>query len=514
MSIKIAVMADIHLSNVPGTAQEAALVFALKRLQSEKPDVVLFIGDLTAAGDLESAERVRAMLDESGLCFRMIPGNSDERTSDLRAAVANLLTVDAPFCQDEYAVCLLDVQEGKITPRGIDRLTSLMESIDVRRIILGCHYPISVCLENPYVNSLIKAGNISLFINGHVHYDEAQKIGQTSVYSVRGLDPDKAMGGLPAVAIFELNNQEWQTHSILFEAGGVSGWSVAERRDFCDHLGVSCMSMSLEALHSAALHGVRCVELRALNALSVPRAELLQAVRCWRDSGGTYLSIHMPDLVYDRERASITGIRVFQGAVSLALDLNVEHMLLHVPRVSVGQMQPGSEVWSDFSDTFLNLIQEPIEKGVMIGVENLHMNPGEVDDDARGFGYLPEECLAWMQHLRKTSGYDRIGIHLDIGHARNNPPFSSKLSIGQWYALVGKEIVGYHVHQVVMRDGVMKNHYPIKDVHGPLISLSSFFWSWNTGCLRHAPMFLEIRSKGLADIFDSLKCIRQYVNGV
>ena len=102
---------------------------------------------------------------------------------------------------------------------------------------------------------------------------------------------------------------------------------------------------------------------------------------------------------------------------------------------------------------------------------------------------------------------------LDIGHARNNAPFSSKYTLGKWYALVGKETVGYHLHQVVLSDGIMKNHYPIMDVYGPLISLSSFFWGWQTGSLCHAPMYLEIRSDNIEDTFDSLQYIRQYVMG-
>lgn len=511
MSIKIAVIADSHLSNVPGTAQKAALDYALNRLQSEKPDVVLMLGDVTATGTLESAECVRTMLDESGLCFRMIPGNSDERTPDCRAAVANILTVDSPFYSDEYVVCLLDIHDGKVSPRGIDRLKTLMATAETRPVVLGSHYPLSVCMKDPYVQSLIQSEQISLFIGAHVHRDQQRKTGKMSVYTVRGLDPDKAIGAPPAVALFEFKDQEWNTHSIPFEEGTVTNWSSSMRQEFIDHLGFSCMSKSLEGLHYASLHGVRCVELRAPNALSVPREELLNAVRLWRNSGGTHLSIHMPDLTYDSCSSAISGILTFQNAVSLALAMGVDHMLLHVPRVSVGHMQPNSEIWTSLAGTFLDLIKAPMAKEMIIGVENLHMNPGETADHSRGFGYLPGECLEWVKSLRNTSGYDHIGIHLDIGHARNNPPFSKKYSVGQWYARVGKEIVGYHLHQVALIQGMMKNHYPITDVYGPLISLSSFFWGWKTGGLCHAPMYLEIRSANLEDTIDSLQYIQKHI---
>ena len=513
MSAKIAVISDIHLSNEPGTAQEAALAYALNRLQSEKPDVVLLIGDVTAAGTLESADRVRTTLDESGLCFRMIPGNSDERTPDLRSAVTDRLTVDAPFYSDEYAACLLDIHDGKVGPRGIDNLKTLMETAGARRIILGSHYPIAACMEDPYVHSLIKEEKISLFIGAHVHRDQERRMGKMSVHTVRGLDPDKAIGAPPAVALFELRDREWRTFQIPFEEGIVTNWSTLMRQEFIDHLGFSCMAKSLEGLHCASLHNVRCVELRAQNSLVVPREDLLNAVRHWRDSGGKYLSMHMPDLMYDSESSAITGICAFREAVSLALALGVEHMLLHVPHVSVGQMRPDSEIRVNLAGTFLELVKEPIAKGTVVGVENLHMNLDEPADNSRGFGYLPEECLEWVKSLRKTSGYDRIGIHLDIGHARNNLPLSKKCSLGQWYARVGREAVGYHLHQVVLIKGEMKNHYPIMDVYGPLISLSSFFWGWKTGGLCHAPMLLEIRSDNLEDTVDSLQYMRQHIRG-
>ncbi len=510
MPLKIAVIADTHLSNVPNTAQKAAFDFALKRLQSDKPDIVLFLGDVTAAGTLEPADYVRTRLDESGLCFRMIPGNSDERTPALCAAVAERLTVASLFYSDEHVVCLLDFQGDELSPEGIARLKALVEAQETRRIIIGSHYPLSACMENPYLQALIQAEKISLFIAGHKHRDQNHKIGKMSVHTVRGLDPDKAIGGPPTVTLFEFKDQEWKTEDIPFEEGTVAKWSPSMRQEFIDHLGFSCMSKSLEGLHYASLHDVRCVELRAPKVLSVPREELLSAVKFWRNSGGRYLSMHMPDLSYDTETAEITGIQTFRETVLLALALEVDHMVLHVPRVSVDQMQPTSEMWVNFAETFLELCTEPMERGIVLGVENLHMRTNEACDGSRGFGYLPEECLEWIAYLRKRSDYAHIGIHLDIGHARNNPPFSKKLSVGQWYALLGKEVVGYHLHQVLSMNG-MKNHNPITDVYGPIISMSSFFWGWATRGLCRVPMFLEIRSANLEETFDSLQYIRQHV---
>jgi len=485
MPAQIAVLADIHLSDTPGSAQEAALIYALNRLRMAKPDVVLVIGDATASGTLNSADRVRTMLEASGLCYRMIPGNSDRRTPDLHSVVIDKLTVDTPFCTGADAVCLLDLHNGKVCPQGKHYLKTLIESAETPPIVLASHYPIETCMKDPYVHALVEGGKIALYIGAHVHRDQEYSIGKMSTHTVRGLDPDKAIGGAPAVALFELKDQAWRTSQILFEDGTVLHWSPSMRQDFIDHLGLSCMSKPLECLHHATIYGVRCVELKVQYALAAPKAELLSAVRHWRDSGATYLSIHMPDLTYDSERAAIVGVGAFREAVSLAMTLEANHMVLHVPRVPVGLMRSDGEVWTSLTRSFLALVKEPVRRGMVIGIENLHMNPGEPADDTRGFGYLPSECREWVESLRVSSGYDRIGIHLDIGHARNNPPFSKRCAIGQWYALVGKELVGYHLHQVILKNGIMKNHFPITDVYGPLISLSSFFWGWQTKSLCH-----------------------------
>ena len=59
-------------------------------------------------------------------------------------------------------------------------------------------------------------------------------------------------------------------------------------------------------------------------------------------------------------------------------------------------------------------------------------------------------------------------------------------------SLVGRQVAGYHLHQVVETSQGMINHQPVRDLHGPLISYSSFLWAWRAGQLSHAPAFLEV----------------------
>ena len=100
-----------------------------------------------------------------------------------------------------------------------------------------------------------------------------------------------------------------------------------------------------------------------------------------------------------------------------------------------------------------------------------------------------------MELLRAGCG-QQVGFNLDIGHARNNPPLSQRYTLGAWYAEVGRHAVGYHIHQVVKEDGVLKNHTGISGVYDGLISFGSLFAGWRSGQLRPAPFIFEMRVPG------------------
>ena len=138
------------------------------------------------------------------------------------------------------------------------------------------------------------------------------------------------------------------------------------------------------------------------------------------------------------------------------------------------------------------------------------MAHGEADDGRRRFGCTPEECAAWVAEMRQRLG-DNIGFLLDVGHARNNPPFSKRVSVGQWYARMGTQTVAYHLHQVLKGpDGRLRNHQPIPTMYGPFISFSSFLWGWHTGQLNRCPIFLEITDLGAR--LQSLRTIRAFLD--
>jgi hypothetical protein len=130
----------------------------------------------------------------------------------------------------------------------------------------------------------------------------------------------------------------------------------------------------------------------------------------------------------------------------------------------------------------------------VIGVENMHMTEKETPDDTRRFGYIPEECIRFMKMLAGKCKH-KVGINFDIGHARNNAPYSKKYQISTWLSMVGKYAVGYHIHQVIPTESKFENHMQIEDVYGRLISYASFFRCWIDGKINKAPFVFEMRPR-------------------
>ncbi|MHC4592566.1 MAG: metallophosphoesterase, partial [Planctomycetota bacterium] len=439
MATRIAVLADIHLPDIPHTAQEAALDWALAQLRIEAPDVLLLAGDATASGTLLAARRLRKKLDESGLRFHIARGDSDCRTPGESERVLSLLATERVFMDHASVALVLDTSDGSLPARERQAVERLLRRAGDRNVVLVSHLCPDALKEDSgaWMETLLLSGAVHLFIAGHDHVDREERVGSVPIHSVRGLDPDKAIGAPPAIAIFEFRDGQWSKKDISFPGGDLDDWPPHAREEFLGHLGVSCMSDSLGGLAQAQSHHVPAVELRAGDALSISLALLEASVRRWREDGGEYLAVHVGGLQWDETAEQIRGIEPWQAALELAISLDAEAVTLHVPGAPVGCMQPGSRPWEALLEAYCETLRPATEGGTIISIENMHMGSGETDDESRGFGYLPEECLGWIRSMREASSYDRIGLHLDIGHARNNPPYSKRLGLSQWYALTG-----------------------------------------------------------------------------
>jgi hypothetical protein len=66
--------------------------------------------------------------------------------------------------------------------------------------------------------------------------------------------------------------------------------------------------------------------------------------------------------------------------------------------------------------------------------------------------------------------------------------------------MLGRDIVGYHMHQVKYENGLFENHVPIEDIYGNLISYASFFQCWLTDRINKAPVIFEMRPENAYEI--------------
>jgi hypothetical protein len=321
-------------------------------------------------------------------------------------------------------------------------------------------------------------------------------VGDCTYHVVRGLDPDKAIGGPPGLAIFECCGTGWKRCDIAFPGGCVHRWDADGRREFVDNLGYSCMKEPLAGIAAGREMGVPVLEIRAESLDGVSLAAVSDALRAWRRQSGRYLSLHMRNLRWDRDCHTVIGAAEFARDAALACELGCDALTVHVPRISVAEMCPDGTAWSCFTDVLRSALLPVLDAGMVVSVENLHLNAGDLADGTHAFGCAPDECLAWIGHLRQTLEYAEIRLHLDIGHARNNGPLASRFPLGTWYAAVGSHIGGYHLHQVRQRNGRASNHNAFDGLYGPMISLASFLWAWETRQIRHTPMFLEVRAPG------------------
>ena len=72
--MKIALIADPHLSDVENTPQEEALSWALSELEALRPDACVWLGDITACGSPDAAMRFRKKTD--ALPFPSVSGET------------------------------------------------------------------------------------------------------------------------------------------------------------------------------------------------------------------------------------------------------------------------------------------------------------------------------------------------------------------------------------------------------------------------------------------------------
>ena len=438
--MKIAILADLHATNNHDCLQWKALEDAIGVCMANYTDVIVLAGDMIMPGAEEAADRMRRTLARIPIPMVATMGNNEEEIKDY----AKRFPFKTSFVTDEVEIYAMEADRP--APNGKPRM------------IFG-HYPLEDSPEQG-----------ALYVAGHRHLDIVGGMSQL----VRGLDPDKAIGG-PAIAIFSVNGGEWSRKDIPLPMFDLAQWTDDDKAAFASCLGVSIKKEPDTTLAELAEAGIRNVEFRWH---IVPSPE---ALALWKAKTDGHISVHLPDITLDSNVAELTEL------VRQWLARGARQFTIHVPKVSIKALAIQENM-----DKILDIYAEVITaaQNAVIGIENMHTKPGEPLENRR-FGYIPSEQRQFIELLRKRLPNANIGPLLDIGHARNNLPFSSIYNLSEWYRQFGSELNAMHIHQVITDETGYHNHNAIRGLYTRLISLASLLYDWRNGLIRRCPLFIE-----------------------
>ncbi len=500
MNMKFAVLCDLHLPFLQNTAQYAALDWAIGEIQRQVPMAVAVVGDITAYGEIASMEHFVKKMKSLPHPKLILSGNSDIRQEKTREAILAHTKSDSLQIGDTTLVGLC-VHDRIVTHEDRKLLSSL-----TGKIILFLHYDMHSLEEDSleFLETWAETRDVHI-IHGHRHADSETECRGTKITGLRCLDPDKTKGQPPCIYFFTVEEDGTLTkEEVCFT------FPSDNLKDLKALIGFSCFRPKTDIPY-AAEHGIKAIEVRKFGGQYGSFSEISALCEDFREKGGQYISLHLPTIGW--QNGEVTGKTDFLEAIEFAKLLRADGLTLHAPRVRKDEMLPDSIPWK----AVLRTISEGLKalpEGVTLGIENVHLNPGEKDDGTRFFGCAPEECLAFMQAVRECCGKKNIGITLDTGHVRSNGSIGHQYTSGVWYEMVGRETVAYHVHQRKFLDGKRRNHTAISNWYGGEISYASFFWAWQAGKLNHKPMFLEMKNlENCIESYAVLEKIRE-VSGI
>lgn len=489
--MRIALLADPHLSDIPSTPQEEALDWALQELERLQPDACVWLGDITAGGSAEAAIRFLDKLGRLPCPSLTVPGNSDIRSPETAPVMERFLAnFPKGLKLGDLRIVGVNTSHNFIYENERERLMGL----DIGENVLLCsHQPAkylkgdSLDFLQSWIESIEKKGHrVLAWAHGHSHiYREGEFAGVPTV-SLCALDIDKNNGNAH-FCMMEFHGDDtpmWE--EIPYLRGTVKAWSEEEKKSLRDALGIACYHVE-EDMSFAIENGVRHIEWRA------PHPDHLPLLTRWRNAGGKTFSLHFPAMDFDGTNA--TNLEAWKNYTDFAMEARADMITIHSPEIS-NEIMFKTDAFDRLADTMADLLRPLAEADIDILVENNHTrHVTSTDPLMRSYGCSPAEVLGWRNALNERLGKDACHLRLDVGHARNNEPLNEPYPIGKWYALLGSDAHGYHLHQILVdrQAKAMYNHTPILGLHNGFISFDGFSWAWQTRLLSHAPVILEIR---------------------
>jgi len=492
--MRIALIADLHLSDVENTPQEEAFDWALEELRRLQPDACAWLGDITACGATDAAIRFCERVNSLPFPSVIVPGNADIRTPETAPLLRRFL-INCPRGLQVGDVRLVgvDTADDRISAGERERLARIASGED---ILLCSHQPAKYLdedsrafLKNWIASQHARGGRVLLWASGHRHVYEQGEFEGVPTVSLRALDPDKCIRGSAQILVFDTVTGLPGVEEVCYTRGMPEAWSDAQRAELAGALGITCYNRSKveRDMPFVIANGVRHLEWR-----SIGEGELALLER-WRKNGGETFSLHLPSLGFDTD---VLHAEKFRASAQDAVRAEANMVTVHPPHLPTELMQGGSNAFDALADTMAEALLPVAQAGIDILVENNHTSPGTKRDILKmPYGCTPMDILGWRNALRERLGTDSCHLRLDVGHARNNMPLSQEYPIGKWYAQIGPLANAYHLHQTVFskEDKKMHNHHPITGWHDSFVSFDGFLWAWHARILRHGPVILEIR---------------------
>lgn len=467
--MKICFMCDLHLPFDKNALQYSVLEWATGDVKKKQPDCIIFCGDATCDGNEAVYDFFVSSFKKTGIPFLYIPGNSDLRTLESRKAISR----NASVCKNTVngiSIYAINDCGGSIS----DEQLQILEHAGDNDIVF-MHHPLK-SHNTETADKLLKWRKLhkeTMVFYGHLHYSF---VDENSV-SLQAMDPDKSIGESPCITYYETDTKEIRK----------SHYFSPVPTDLYQYFGVSCYD-PIKQIRFAIENNLKYLELRP-NCALLDINELKSLINAWRSNGGEGLSLHLTDVAW--KDGEVLTDKIYDRLIEIVSILKVDRVTQHVPKVSVKEIEGDPDILKKICSYIAEKLNA-IAHDIVVGVENMHMEKHESPDADRRFGYIPEECIAYMETLAELCKH-KVGVNFDIGHARNNAPYSQKYQISTWFSMLGKYIVGYHLHQVKYESASFENHMPIDDIYGKLISYASFFKCWVTDRINKAPVIFEMR---------------------
>lgn len=489
--MKIALLADPHLSDLQNTPQEESLDWALYELERLRPDACVWLGDITAGGSADAAMRFLKKVERLPFPSVTVPGNSDIRSPESAPIMERFLSNYQKGLKLAGArIVGVNTSHNFIYENERERL----QKLDIHENVLLCSHQSAKYLKGDslaflkdWIAGVEKKGyRVLAWVHGHSHVYREGEFEGIPTFSLCALDIDKNKGDAHFCMMSVNENDEPVLEEIRYCRGTLSRWNEAERQSLRDALGISCYHVE-EDMAFAIEHKVRHLEWRSVHP------DCLSLLEQWRQGVGESFSLHFPTPDWDGN--AVIGMEKFKQFADFAMLARADMITVHPPEIS-NEIMLQTAAFDLIADAVADVLRPVVQAGIDVLVENNHtQQETPVDPLMRRYGCSPLEMVGWRNALNERLGKDACHLRFDVGHARNNEPLNEPYPIGKWYALIGSEIHGYHLHQVVVdpEAKAMRNHAPILGIHDGFISFDGFLWAWRDGLLKHAPVILEIR---------------------